>query len=292
MKDAIRLTLLENAESFVNEALDKALDADKEPSEWKFAILNLVQAVELVLKEILRREHWTLIFQNVDKRTNTVSLEGALDRLTSIAKVQISDSDVAAVKDAIRLRNQIVHYEVTFEEAQAKLVFVKLLGFVQQCFGRYLGKLLHEVVHKELWEAVIDFFEFSEELSKRAVERLAAEGLAEVIRFECPRCSCDFFVAKNCPGICYVCGYEEYIDQCAMCKGIVFSDSGSEIHDGVICCNDCLERGVLFSPTSGVISSLDDYEEIEEEEAGQVYLRRKRKAGHLESPNPAAATDA
>jgi hypothetical protein len=74
----IELSLLENAESFVSESISNAIAAENDPRQWKFAILAVVQAIELVLKEMRRREHWTLVFQSVDKPKLTVSLEQAM----------------------------------------------------------------------------------------------------------------------------------------------------------------------------------------------------------------------
>ena len=53
----MKIPLLENALSFLEEALDKAVKAERDHVHWKFAILHLVQAIELSLKERLIREH-------------------------------------------------------------------------------------------------------------------------------------------------------------------------------------------------------------------------------------------
>jgi Pentapeptide repeats (8 copies) len=145
--------LIENAESFLNESLAKAILAKEDPREWKFAILALVQALELTLKEMLRREHWTLVFQSVDKPTMTVSFEGALSRLTNIVKVPFAADDIATARTAIALRNQVTHSDVHFEEQQVKVVFTRLLGFAQHCFAIYFGKPLQEVVSRPVWDA-------------------------------------------------------------------------------------------------------------------------------------------
>jgi len=50
------MTLLENSISFFIESISKAVEAEKSPEQWKFAILLLVQAIETCLKERLR---WT-----------------------------------------------------------------------------------------------------------------------------------------------------------------------------------------------------------------------------------------
>ena len=61
----MKISLLQNTYSFLEEALGKAIKAEKDQFHWKFAVLNLVQAIELSLKEKLRREYPILIFQNM-----------------------------------------------------------------------------------------------------------------------------------------------------------------------------------------------------------------------------------
>ena len=54
MVKPIRMSLLENAYDFLNESLRSAGRAEAEPHAWKFAVLNLVQAIELLLKARLQ----------------------------------------------------------------------------------------------------------------------------------------------------------------------------------------------------------------------------------------------
>ena len=72
----MKISLLQNAYSFLEEALSKAIKAENEPIHWKFATLNLVQAIELSLKEKLSQEHPVLVFQQIDSPKNTVNKFG------------------------------------------------------------------------------------------------------------------------------------------------------------------------------------------------------------------------
>ncbi|HKU75805.1 MAG TPA: hypothetical protein VJR02_17985 [Pyrinomonadaceae bacterium] len=272
----INLSLIENAESFINESLSKTILAEKDPPQWKYAILNLVHAIELSLKEILRREHWVLIYQSVDKPNHTVSLEGALQRLTGIAKISFDKDDIAAVSTAISLRNQIIHFEFSFQETQAKVVFAKLLGFLQHCFSKHLGKGLHEVVREQLWQEAIFLFDFANELYRRAEERIRSEGVNEAFILTCERCDSDSFIAKTDLGICYVCGYTDHMVQCVTCGQLLYLDRASEVgNSDLFCCDRCMEIGVLVN-SANEVSRLDAYEEVQDE-SGEIYLQRKSK---------------
>jgi HEPN domain-containing protein len=55
------MSLLENAYDFLNESLRSAERAGQDSKAWKFAVLHVVQAIELLLKARLHAEHPVLI---------------------------------------------------------------------------------------------------------------------------------------------------------------------------------------------------------------------------------------
>ncbi len=55
--DRLKLTLLENAHDFLEDALANAVVAEESPKRWKFAVLSMVQSIELALKELLTQVH-------------------------------------------------------------------------------------------------------------------------------------------------------------------------------------------------------------------------------------------
>ena len=65
-------TLIENAYTFINEAILNSRKANRDVKYLSFAILHLIQGLELMLKHILKQEHPILIYENVDKPINTV----------------------------------------------------------------------------------------------------------------------------------------------------------------------------------------------------------------------------
>ena len=56
----MNITLIENALDFILSAVEWAKGDDDR--SLKYAILNLSDGVELILKERLRRAHWSLLF--------------------------------------------------------------------------------------------------------------------------------------------------------------------------------------------------------------------------------------
>ena len=134
----LTLSLLENALSFLAEGLVRADAAQADPGQWKFAILGLVQAIELATKERLRREHALLVYADVDNPKLTVSLEKALARLGRIATVELTGDDVKNIQLAASIRNSITHHEVDVSVEQVQVVFATLLGFITEFSRRQL----------------------------------------------------------------------------------------------------------------------------------------------------------
>ena len=244
----MKISLLENAYSFLNEALAKALKAESNSLNWKFSILNLVQAIELSLKEKLRQDHQILIYQNVDKPNYTVSLKLALDRLTRIAKVNFSNVDVDTINKASELRNNIVHFEFNFSPKEIKLVFAKLLGFLLQFHKKYLKTNLEEIIPEDLWYEAVAIFEYAEELYARAKERFEEEKIDEFLIWICKICDQDAFVIQDDINTCYVCGFKTEVIQCPDCEGIFYAIDCFELNkqDGStnLLCKDCYEESI------------------------------------------------
>ena len=64
----IVLNLLENGLDYIYEAVEPIFVAHKlSQHSWKYSVLHLYSGIELLLKERLRQEHWSLIFENVEK---------------------------------------------------------------------------------------------------------------------------------------------------------------------------------------------------------------------------------
>jgi hypothetical protein len=89
----VRMSLLENAYDFLNEGLRSAERAGQDPHAWKFAVLHVVQSIELLLKARLQAEHSVLIYEDVDRRKRTVSLARAVERITGAARIELTSGE-------------------------------------------------------------------------------------------------------------------------------------------------------------------------------------------------------
>lgn len=264
---SIKLSLLENSYGFLEEAIAKAILAEKDIQQWKFAIFSLTQTIELSLKEVLRREHPILIYTNIDKPNKTVSLELAINRLLRIAKRDIDEKDIKAIKTASKWRNQIVHFEIETTAKEMKSVFSKLLGYVAHFHNSYLDKNLDKIISSDSWYQALSIIEYGEELYKRAKERFEKEGIDSNFIWACRSCDWDAFVIQDDINTCYVCGVEEEIVECHYCNEFFFEDETEyqeNFHkygsDSISICNGC-QRQMIHDDMAydAYIDSLREY---------------------------------
>lgn len=236
----LNLSLSENAISFAEDALSNAVVAEETPARWKFAILSLVQSIELSLKELLSRQHPFLIYKDVDKPKNTVGIEQATSRLRSIASVALSSDESSALKTAVDIRNSVVHHQVDASIADLKLIFARLLGFLNDFHRKHLDEALQEQIDDELWRSGAKIREYGEELFRRASERMLADNLPDDATITCPKCGWKALSAyEPQQDTCYVCGHIEELAVCDKCQHIMLSGEEHE-HNGKTYCWDCL----------------------------------------------------
>jgi len=239
----VKLSLLENAHSFVVEALSKAILAEKDSAQWKYAILNLVQAIELSLKELLRRQHHALIYRNIDKPSETVSLEFARLRLEKAAGIVFDKADISSIETASDYRNKIVHYEFAFKDVDLKLVFAKLLGFLQHFYSAHFDKSLNKIIPSQLWQEAVGVFDYAKELFERAQARWENEKIDPTLIWHCRHCCWEAFVIQDNINTCYVCGASDTIFECDECHYLFYCDDSSDFqNDGKRTCKRCIDQ--------------------------------------------------
>ncbi|MDM5313850.1 hypothetical protein [Peribacillus frigoritolerans] len=154
----IKLSLLDNAYDFLNNSLnDFHLGTNEDYPEdykrfWKSSLVNLVQSMELIFKEVLRRENEIFIYENIDTPKKTVSISTALLRLKNILKLDITYKDEKTIKKAIDLRNDMIHFEVELNIHELSTIYTIIFEFLHSFHYRFLGEELHNSIHSDYWE--------------------------------------------------------------------------------------------------------------------------------------------
>jgi len=228
----LTLSLLQNAESFFSEALAKAVLAENNISEWKFAIFNLVQAIELALKERLRREHPLLLYADIDSPKLSVSLDRTLSRLARIESVHLTTEDIKNIQIAAVIRNSVAHHEVDISVEQVRFVYATLFGFVVEFCRRQLKYEISGYVEPNLWNKAISIDRHASDLCRRAEKQIDDEGIQGKQLITCIKCWHDTYV--NIPNIwrCYLCGFADPTTVCQECGRGMFKSEGHPAYYG------------------------------------------------------------
>lgn len=131
----IEFNLLENA----NDSLDRAFelivwgDQQQEARRLKQAVQSVAHAIELLLKERLRRLHPSLLWENVDQYPNlsarTVGAERAAERLKSIGAIEFHGDDLQLLRALRATRNAIEHFAWTTTKPEADAILGRALEF-------------------------------------------------------------------------------------------------------------------------------------------------------------------
>lgn len=231
----LKLTLIDNSDNFLVEALQNAVLAESDTTRWKYAVINLVQSIELVMKARLEKEHPALLYSNIDKPRNTVSLEKALGRLVKIAKVEFSTKDIEAIEIARGWRNSIIHYEFSLSVKEAKAVFARLFAFLREFNRRSLNRDLADFLPTNLWEASLGIAEYLDHLVERAKVHLLEEEIDHRWVWLCRKCGQHFFIVQDDSNTCLLCSHYEETQICESCGEPKYLDN---IHDLTIDVNE------------------------------------------------------
>jgi hypothetical protein len=249
--DNLITRLLENAFDFLNHSID---ELDKEP---KYSVIHFCAAMELLLKVVLMKEHWSLVVTNkkiADKKTilsgefQSVTIDEAIQKIRKIVGKEISKAEEDAFKDVAKHRNLIMHFHhsATYDKIQQRAI-VK-----EQFKAWYYLNIMMESRWTDVfsgWETNIH--EISSKLSQHkeyldaiytehrdTIEAKKKEGS---LFTECPSCknlSLEHPESDNIAynAICLVCGFEE------TCIRVKCDKCGTEVlfeGEGNATCSNC-----------------------------------------------------
>ncbi len=270
------LSLIDNSHSFMREAAAKAVAAQDDIHQWNFAIINLVQAVELSLKELLRRVHPVLVFEDIDAPRHTVSIGKALARIENhqILGISLSSEEKRKINKAIDLRNEIVHSEFEFRAEYAMAKFSELFSFISYFQARFLEIEMEDVIPTDLLRSVAEIRKCFLELRKKAEQRIVDEKIPDELVWVCPLCEEDTLVINDNRGVCYLCRDSGEIYECGCGKSWYehevksFSDL-IEVDEGEVLAPGEYSYVELAGCCSGCISEIR--EEIERKRTEEMY---------------------
>jgi hypothetical protein len=146
----LKMSLRENAYSFLNQSLRNYRKTNRSVQQWAFALVHITQCLELLLKQLLKEIHPILIYEDVDNPKRTVSLDQALARLENIG-VNVEEKERINIRRAVEYRNRVVHFEVEINKFEWKNVFAQLFEFVHFFHHKHLKSEIHKHIEKDNW---------------------------------------------------------------------------------------------------------------------------------------------
>lgn len=205
----------------VDNALDFLLDASQRASggvlrDYKYAVLHLAAAIELILKARLEREHWALLFTDIDKaspealrngRFRSVDIDAALHRLRNICSIAIEMETEKRIKGLQELRNQIQHSRVDIGATQVKARLVEGTNLFMDFCRQHLPDVLADadpLIIGKILDHLGEFREFVE--NRRSLIQPELDAASYVCY--CPRCDEPALCLSNRGPRCAFCGHQ------------------------------------------------------------------------------------
>jgi predicted RNase H-like HicB family nuclease len=261
MGKGLKFNLLENAIDSLQQGIAFALKDSPTQSDLKLSVLLVAQSVELLLKERLKREHWSLIFSKIEQvgniNANTVTVDEAIKRLEQIAHVKLDEEERETISLLSNIRNKIQHYEIeiTFEEVLGKNHAA--IAFITRFLKDEFDKDIRDYFKQDDVGKLISMdeaLEHFQELAQQNIEKLKKENEPSrhkdqmYWQFEiitCPECWQDYYVFSPDSDIsqCQLCKYEGSFVKCERC-GFQAPSGSMEFHsehEGFAICNSCWE---------------------------------------------------
>lgn len=130
--DKLTLSLIENSFDFLESSIKYSNGTENR--DWKYALLNLSSAIELMMKAVLEQEHWSLLFEDIKKANKdilgqgdfkSVNFDTAIERIKSIVGVNFSPSDEKYIVKIRQKRNRITHFSVELHIEEVKSIVSK-----------------------------------------------------------------------------------------------------------------------------------------------------------------------
>lgn len=223
--------LVENALDSLREALSYYHEGDEEgnATQYKFSILLSAHCVELLMKEILRRNHPALLYENIDQvkdiyseDNQTVGYKTAIQRVKKLCSVELYQYE-NYINELGLVRNKIQHFKYTINGAYHKELMARTFSAIEFLFREVLA-LRFEDYETIIDSADIEFLHEDVAVNKARKADIAKEfkeGQATRFRFEyiegkylevaCPNCGTECLAIDGSIK-CKFCGseFEDY----------------------------------------------------------------------------------
>jgi hypothetical protein len=125
------------------------------------AFINLVQATELIMKEIILKVSPWLIQPNIDSYSvddKSITFTQCISRLIKFSNIKLSDEEIDHLRSSAKLRNRYTHYDVLITSEEIKAKYSMLFSIYKRLYEEQLLKeLCIENVDATMIKSIIEF---------------------------------------------------------------------------------------------------------------------------------------
>lgn len=215
-KEEIAFGLFENGLDFILSSTNHFSKCQSKV-DIKYGILHLSSGIELVLKYRLSKEHWSLLFQDIDKSSldsfksgdfKSVDFESCISRLKKICSLEIQEEECKNLKFLKKKRNKFEHFGITDSEIALKSYSTKVLSFIIDFIDKNIPKEdINDSEYEILDEIRQNLAKFNEFVKHRLDEiQPIINSLKYANRVICPICFQETLEIDN-GAKCYFCNY-------------------------------------------------------------------------------------
>jgi len=225
MPEQIKFSLLENAFDYLLSASEH--QAANTARDNKYAVLHLVAGIELLLKARLHYEHWTLLFNDVDKANLSARGRGdfkgidfdiAIKRLTEVVGIKFDSRNLENLRLLRDVRNKIQHFAIAIDVDTLKSLLAIGYNFALDFYGEEIQELArraNEDISGELLQNIKDKLNEFAEFVRQRMEILRPDLASAIKVISCPICTQDAMVLGDGRPHCLYCNISSSAEELA-----------------------------------------------------------------------------
>ncbi|MBM7587938.1 hypothetical protein JOC86_004513 [Bacillus pakistanensis] len=190
----VELTIVENGLDFIKRSL---IELEKDDDMYfKYAILHLSAGLELILKARLQKEHWSLVFEDINKANletfnkgefKSVAFENLISRLEGICDIEMGFKTKKKIQNLKKYRNRIEHFDLSVNKKALEAITFKVLSvLIPFIYKEELIKRDHDTL-KFINEKLTTMDDYITQRYKE-ISPIIKELPSEVRLLECPNC--------------------------------------------------------------------------------------------------------
>jgi hypothetical protein len=251
--DELHFELLENGLDFISSGLTYIARGETK-SDLKYGVLHLSSGIDLVLKERLRQEDWTLVFKKLRSADEflyqagnfrSVDQRECLQRLEDYCGIEISQKQKDRLNAFRSPRNRLEHFAIIDTKAAIESLAAQALGVLLDFIAEHFESSSLSKRDTQLLLQVREQLSEFEAFTKRRLSDLLAERKDDSLLVQCPSCLQSTLHA-DVDVECKFCGYQATGSDAAY-----FYIAQHDLTRNIYYCPECVNKTLVDLGSTG-----------------------------------------